>query len=117
MTLADRNKGKTGKLPVKTGKSRRKSLIANQCEICSSEINDFGAKCPIDSCPAIYHMTCLAEFCLDDPNQLIPIYFSCPNCQNKTKWGTFIRLLKNQNCYERDDPDDNPFIGSNRINE
>ena len=62
-------------------------------------------------------MTCLAEFCLDDPNQLIPIYFSCPNCQNKTKWGTFIRLLKNQNCYERDDPEDNPFIGSNRINE
>ena len=117
ITLADRYKGKTGKNPAKTGKSRRKSLISNQCDICSSEINDSSTKCPIDSCPAMFHMTCLAEFCLDDPDQLIPIYFSCPNCQNKTKWGTFIRLLKNQNCYERDDPEDNPFIGSNRINE
>ena len=57
MTLADRNKGKTGKNPIKTGKSRRKSLIANQCDICSNEINDSSAKCPIDSCPAMFHMT------------------------------------------------------------
>ena len=113
VTLADRNKGKTGK---KTDKSKRKSLVANQCDICEKEMSD-KTKCPIDSCPAMYHMTCLSVFCLDDPNQLIPIHFSCPNCQNKTKWGTFIRLLKNQHCYERDDPEDNPFIGANRINE
>jgi len=116
VTLADRNKGKTGKKTGNNaGKSKRKSLIANQCDICEKEINENRTKCPIDSCPAIFHITCLSEFCLDDPNQLIPIHFSCPNCQNKTKWGTFIRLLKNQHCYERDDPEDNPFIGANRI--
>lgn len=84
VTLADRHRGTKSK---KT--ESRSSHIGNTCEICSKDITADSARCMLSSCPAKYHLSCIAQKDQEMENQIMPIKFTCPHCATSALWECF----------------------------
>jgi structure-specific endonuclease subunit SLX1 len=82
-------------------KSRHMFEDARQraCSVCKKEATTSRSLllvCPIESCQAVSHLTCLSHQFLEEENDhdaLVPIEGRCPGCRNPVKWATMMKEL------------------------
>jgi structure-specific endonuclease subunit SLX1 len=70
------------------------------CSICRTKIaasSSLCVICPVETCRATTHMTCLsARFLAEEPphqDSLIPVVGTCPGCRTPLKWATLMKEL------------------------
>lgn len=104
------------KLNQKQNNQKTERRSSGTCEFCGNVDNEEMISCAAKSCPALFHLTCLAIHLAGD-KELIPLEFKCHNCSLTMPWGSFIRTYVKKEHYYEDliGPDLNPFIGANRI--
>ena len=70
-----------------------------RCAVCSERMaseNSIVLVCPVESCSATSHMSCLSRtFLAKESNKdaLIPIEGSCPRCRASIRWSTMMKEL------------------------
>ena len=115
LSLAERARRVKNPEPKKR-KIKRKSMVGNICEICQKDLLSDFINCFVEGCFSKFHLSCLAKFSTrNDPEQIIPIYFTCPNCEKTGLWGDLIRNHNKFKSYSVKDPEKSPFLGVNRI--
>lgn len=70
------------------------------CDLCPRPLNkDDMLNCLTQGCNLRVHLLCLAShFLKSDPDHMLPLEGSCPNCLNDLLWADLIRKL--QGCYQ-----------------
>lgn len=70
------------------------------CDLCCHTMDDEEIlNCLDTSCTLKVHIICLAShFLKSDPDRMLPLEGSCPNCSSDLLWADLIR--KSQGCYQ-----------------
>ena len=76
-------------------------IIENEhqkCAVCSKELHGPASAallCPGQNCNAVSHMACLAKYFIagTGAESVIPLSGSCPSCQAKFQWISFVKEL------------------------
>jgi structure-specific endonuclease subunit SLX1 len=67
--------------------------------VCKKEANSSRSLvvvCPMESCQAVSHLTCLSHQFLEEENNhnvLVPIEGKCLGCRNTVRWATMMKEL------------------------